>query len=98
MVFRFKLKQTKHKRKHKPRKTKRAKAGAGLAISMSDIVKQAKTDARNETKEQIDKLINENKELSSMVNAYKKMTYDMNEADKKKLFYDTANKVYSLES
>ena len=31
-------------------------------------------------------------------NAYKKMTYDMNEADKKKLFYDTANKVYSLES
>ena len=67
------MKNTIKSKKIKYNKT-RSKGGASLAISMTDIVKQAKKDARNETKEQIDELINENTELKSMVAGYKKMT------------------------
>ena len=31
-------------------------------------------------------------------NAYKKMTIHLGDAEKRKLFYETANKVYKLES
>ena len=67
------MKNTIKSKKIKYNKT-RSKGGASLAISMTDIVKQAKKDARNETKEQIYELINENTELNSMVTGYKKMT------------------------